>query len=73
MKHLKEILELPVNEKIHLVETLWDSITLDTATIEIPQSQIDESLKRLEHYRKYPEAAITLDQLKERLKTKARK
>lgn len=28
MKHLKEILELSVEQKISLVETLWDSISI---------------------------------------------
>ena len=73
MKHLKELLDLPVNEKIHLVETLWDSIALETSSHEIPQWQIDESVKRLEHYRKFPEQAITIEQLKKRISKRAAK
>jgi putative addiction module component (TIGR02574 family) len=67
MKYLKEILELPLNERIHLVETIWDSIALESTEYKVPGWQIEESLQRLEEYKKDPSTALTLDEFKSRL------
>jgi putative addiction module component (TIGR02574 family) len=73
MKHLKEIPQLPLNERIHLVETIWDSIALESNEYEVPEWQIEESLKRLEKYKANPETAVTLEQLKENLRKRLKR
>ncbi|MCF8373240.1 MAG: addiction module protein [Bacteroidales bacterium] len=48
MTELKEILSLSVNERIHLVQTIWDSIAEDSFTDDVPDEHkiiLDERLK----------------------------
>ena len=41
---------LPVNERIQLVEDLWDSIAIDQSSLPITQDQKTELDKRLQAY-----------------------
>ena len=48
MTELKEILNLSVNDRIHLVQAIWDSIGEDTLDTDIPEKYkaiLDERLK----------------------------
>lgn len=55
MTEIKDILKLSVNERIHLAQTIWDSISK-----EVEESDISDEHKailndRLESYKKNPE------------------
>ena len=43
--------KLPVNERIKLVQDLWDSIAADTGGVPVDPEQLAETRKRLEAYR----------------------
>lgn len=48
MTEIKKILQLSVDERIHLVQTIWDSIADDTETAPISEEHkiiLDERLK----------------------------
>jgi putative addiction module component (TIGR02574 family) len=42
--------QLPVDERIRLVEDLWDSIAVDQATIPLTAEQVTELDRRLDAY-----------------------
>lgn len=48
MNNINEILELPTNEKLLLVEEIWNSIEHDT--IQVPKNQQDETMRRLKKF-----------------------
>ena len=37
MTEIKDILKLSIDERIHLVQTIWDSIAVDTEVSEISE------------------------------------
>ena len=65
--NLSELLQLPVEERLKLVEALWDSIAEFPEALELSAAQKQELDRRLEDYRNDPEAGIPWAQLKERL------
>ncbi|HWB64885.1 MAG TPA: addiction module protein [Chitinophagales bacterium] len=73
MKYLREILDLPLDERIHLVETIWDSIALESDSLKVPQWQVDETIKRMELLQKNPENQLTLEEFRQRLQAKLKK
>ena len=42
--------QLPVDERIRLVEDLWDSIAVDQSAISLSSEQIEELDRRLDSY-----------------------
>ncbi|MBI3923947.1 MAG: addiction module protein [Armatimonadetes bacterium] len=60
-----EIAGLSTEEKILLVEDLWDSIAANESAVPVPQSHRDELDRRLAEYR--PEGLLSLDELRRRL------
>jgi len=65
--NLSELLQLPVEERLKLVEALWDSIAEFPEALELSAAQKQELDRRLEDYRNDPETGIPWAQLKERL------
>ena len=65
--NLSELLQLPVEERLKLVEALWDSIAEFPEALELSAAQKQELDRRLEDYQNDPEAGIPWAQLKERL------
>ena len=65
--NLSELLQLPVEERLKLVEALWDSIAEFPEALELSAAQKQELDRRLEDYKNDPEAGIPWAQLKERL------
>ena len=59
-----EIFELPIKERIQLVEDLWDSIAAFPDEIELTPEQRDEIDRRVEDYRKNPESGIPWEKIK---------
>jgi putative addiction module component (TIGR02574 family) len=64
---LEEILELSINERIQLVQDIWDSIAQIPASLELDEDQKEELRTRLAHYRAHPETGISWDELKQKI------
>ena len=56
---MKAILELSPDERIHLVEDIWDSIAADAHAIPVTDAQEAELDRRLEEHQKNPENVLT--------------
>ncbi len=70
MKHLKEILSLPVNERIHLVETVWDSIAMETSQKEtLTAEQLKDLVKRNEEFENTPEEGVNWEEAKKQIRS----
>jgi putative addiction module component (TIGR02574 family) len=63
-----DILELPVQERIHLVEMIWESIAAFPEAIEVPPELKSELNARLADFERDPEAGYSWDQVKAQLK-----
>lgn len=63
---LDEILRLPVNERLQLVEALWDSIAATPDAVPVPDWHKTELDRRLDH--PAPDASLTEDEVRARLR-----
>jgi len=63
-----DILELPVQERIHLVEMIWESIAAFPEAIEVSSELKAELNARLADFERDPEAGYSWDQVKAQLK-----
>ncbi len=66
---LKTIRKLSVQERLELVERIWESIDQEAATF--TDNQWNEIQKRLQHYRDNPKSALSYDQIKAKLRSVA--
>lgn len=64
-----DILQLPVQERIQLVEMIWESIAAVPHAIEVSPELKIELAVRLADFEKNPEAGYSWDQVKSHLKT----
>ena len=64
---LDEILDLPVPDRIRVVEEIWESIVSAPETLPVPQSQRDELDRRLKLHQEDPEAATPWETVRSRL------
>ena len=70
MKHLSiaDVLELPIQERIRLVELIWESIAAVPEAVKItPQIKADLEV-RFKEFEANPEAGYSWEQVKTRLK-----
>lgn len=65
---IADILELPVQERIRLVELIWDSVAAVPEAVEISPMLKAELEARLVEFEANPEAGYSWDQVKSRLK-----
>ena len=65
---IADILELPVQERIRLVELIWDSVAAIPEAVEISPALKAELDARLKDFEANPEAGYSWDQVKARLK-----
>lgn len=63
-----EILELPVQERIKLVELIWDSVAAVPEAVEISPELKAELEARLKEFDANPQEGYAWDELKARLK-----
>jgi putative addiction module component (TIGR02574 family) len=68
MTEIKEILKLSVRDRIHLVQTIWDSIALDTETSEIPKEHLQILKERIEAHKKNPNDVYSWEEVKQEVK-----
>ncbi|MDD2738806.1 MAG: addiction module protein [Methylomonas lenta] len=65
---ISDILQLPVQERIQLVELIWDSVAAVPETVEVsPELKAELELRLLE-FEANPEAGYSWDQVKSCLK-----
>ncbi|KAF0204573.1 MAG: addiction module [Gallionellaceae bacterium] len=62
------ILELPVQERIRLVELIWDSVAAVPEAVEVSPELKAELEARLAEFEANPEAGYSWDEVKSRLK-----
>ena len=65
--HVKDYLSLSLEERIRLVEDIWDSIAEVPDSIEISDAHKEELEKRLEAYHKNPDAGSPWHEVKSRI------
>ena len=65
---IADILELPVQERIRLVELIWDSVAAVPEAVEISPALKAELGARLAEFEENPDAGYSWDQVKSRLK-----
>lgn len=61
-----KIKELSIEERIMLVEEIWDSIVAEEEMPELTEQQKAELDRRLESYRKNPDESVTWASVKSR-------
>ncbi len=66
---LSEALGLPLEERLRLVESIWDSIAQFPEALELTEAQRLELDRRLESYEADPSAGVPWAELKARLLT----
>ena len=67
MTGLDQLRELPVSERIQLVEDLWDTIASDLNSIQLSGAQIEELDRRLDRLECSPDEGIEWGSLKARI------
>ncbi len=69
MKQLSvtEILELPVAERIRLVELIWDSIAAVPEAVPVPEELKAELDRRLSEFEANPEGGSPWEEVRERI------
>ena len=67
MTGLDQLRQLPVSERIQLVEDLWDSIASDSSSIHLSQAQTEELDRRLDRYGESPDEGVDWTTLKSRI------
>ena len=65
---VSEILALPVEERVRLVDAIWDSISAVPDALPLTQWQRDELDRRLAEFESNPEAGSTLEEVFARIR-----
>lgn len=65
---ITDILELPVQERIQLVQLIWDSVAAVPEAVEVSPELKAELESRLIEFERNPESGYSWDQVKSRLK-----
>ena len=64
---LTELTSLPINDRLRVVESLWDSIPADTP-VEVSPEQRAELQRLIAAHERAPEQLLTLDEVLDRLR-----
>lgn len=68
---IAEILKLPVEEKLHLLELIWDSLAANPAAVPLSDAQRAVIDERLAEHARNPKDVLTVDEvLGDRKKTR---
>ena len=67
MSHLDQLRELPVSERIQLVEDLWDTIAEKPEDIRLSQAQMEELDRRLDRLAESPDEGTDWSELRARI------
>ena len=63
-----EILELPLEERLQLVEAIWDSISVFPDAIPLTPWQREELDRRLSEYEANPDSGVTMEEVFSRIR-----
>ena len=66
--HLKQLLALSLDDRIELVEELWDSIEKELEASPVPDSVKAEVDRRIDEYLADPSKALTYAEVRRRMK-----
>jgi len=66
-KHLSDVLDLPVAERLRWVQAIWDSIAESAQGPELTPAQQAELDRRLADYEKHPDAGSSWAEVKTRI------
>jgi len=69
MIDVRQLHELPVAERLELVEDLWDSIAREPGELRLSAAQVGELDRRLERLEDSPDEGAEWDTLKARIVT----
>jgi putative addiction module component (TIGR02574 family) len=61
---LAEIKTLSVNERVHLVQEIWDSISTEPDQLELTEVQKQELSRRLADHKVNPNAVVSWEEIK---------
>ncbi len=64
---LSDVLELPVAERLKLIEAIWDSIAEAPQALELTEAQRAELDRRLDEYERHPEAGSPWSEVRQRI------
>lgn len=62
-----EIMEMSVDDRLRIVEDIWDSIAADSKDLKISNELRQELDRRLEVYKEDPDAGVSWEDLDNRL------
>jgi len=68
--NLDEILRLPVEDRIDLVEQIWDSVAADADALPITPEQREELDRRLEDHERNPNDVVEWSVVRERIRSR---
>jgi putative addiction module component (TIGR02574 family) len=63
---LEKAKELPVPERVKLVEDIWDSIAAEPEGLELTQEQKEELDRRISEHERNPERAVPIEEFLKR-------
>jgi len=69
MRELDRLRELPVSERIQLVEDLWDTVAADSSMVRLSTAQLMELDRRLDRFEQSPDEGIAWSSLKARIQS----
>ena len=64
---IRDVLDLPINERLRFVQEIWDSITQTPVLIPLTGAEKRELDRRLEAYKRDPESGRPWDEVKSSL------
>ena len=67
---LSEIMNLKMDEKIEIIEEIWDSIVASNESLELTDTQKKVLDQRLEEFQKNPGEGDSWEEVKARIKSK---
>lgn len=65
---LKEITALSIEDRIHLVQAIWDSIAAEQAYPDLTEAQQEELDRRIADHEANPDNVLTWEEIKASLK-----
>lgn len=70
---LSEILRLSVDERIDVVQQIWDSVAADTDAVPLTPEQAEELDRRLEEHDRNPEDVVEWSEAEKRIRSNLKK
>jgi len=67
---LAEVLTLPVEERIEIAQSVWDSVAAVPEAVQLTDAQRPELDRRLKAYRKDPKAGSLWSEVRDRIMSK---